>query len=99
MQILFRKKTQPINWKIRPFKRRFIILSDSEENYSLVIYQSQKNRSRVYLQLRKGKRIQPERLYGGFKQVALRAFLIVRYARTHKVDFKEAWDANEVWTD
>jgi len=72
------------------------IIEDAD-NYSLVIYQSPKNRSKVYLQLRKGGKLQEERLYGGSKQVGLRALLLVHYARTHKVDFKEAWETNEVW--
>ena len=74
------------------------IVKDTD-NYSLVIYQSPKNRSRVFLQLRKGGKLQEERLYGGSNKVGLRAFLIVRYARIHKVDFKEAWESNEVWLD
>jgi hypothetical protein len=68
------------------------------ENYSLVIYQGTKDRSKVYLRLRKGGKLLKEySLYGGPKTVGLRALLIVQYARAHKVDFKEAWDSDEVW--
>lgn len=70
---------------------------ENTDNYSIVIYQSPKDRSKLYLQLRKGKKLQEQRLYGWSKQVGLRALLLVHYARTHKVDFKEAWDADEVW--
>lgn len=51
----------------------------------------------MYLQLRKGRKLQEERVYGRSKQVELRTLLLVRYARIHKVDFKEAWKADEVW--
>jgi hypothetical protein len=72
--------------------------TEDADNYSLVIYQSSKNRSKVYLKLRKGgKLLKGYNLYGSFDKVGLRALLIVQYARTHKVDFKEAWDSDEVW--
>lgn len=71
------------------------------DNYSLMIYQSKKDRKRVYLHLLyEGEQIQDSeyRLYGSFKRVAQVAFLLVHYARTHGVDFKKAWDSDEVWS-
>jgi len=72
--------------------------AEDADNYSLVIYQSRKDRSKVYLKLRKrGKLLENYNLYGGFGEVGLRTLLMVQYARAKKVDFKEAWDSDEVW--
>lgn len=73
---------------------------EDPDNYSLVIYQSRKNREKVYLGLRKGGKIVNDKdykIYGRFRDVGLRALLIVHYARAKKVNFKAAWDSDEVW--